>query len=152
MVKNGVLIWMMILAASALVAACASPTKHQLKTGPAYELIIEDRPELQLFLLRLRSNESKPLCINSEGWPNSRGEIWSGSAPPLIRLRSKDRLVSAVTKLDEYCPGGCQTVIPPHGVLLGDVKYETFGDPKVIRSLPERRLEVDIELVRCKRS
>jgi len=120
----------------ASLAGCAG----QLRTGeqmPSYELSISDDPSSREFRLQLMSKSMRAFCIDAEGWPNSVGRVWAGSEPPLIRLRWRGGVLDATERVDEYCPGGCQVEISALATIAGQVKYEEFGDPDYVASLPD---------------
>lgn len=149
MVKINVVIMFGIVACS-FVAACVHHIDRTFSRPPDYDLVVTDEPSLRHFQLHLKSKVDFPFCIESESWPNSLGQPEAGSQR--IKLHWKGGEASAKSGFEEYCPGGCETVIPAGGTLIGQVGYDAFGDPEWVLSLTDRRLEVKLTPFRCRES
>ena len=135
------------LAICCVVSACASQWSQRSENAFTYDLVVTDEPAFRRFRLRLTSTAVVPFCVGLDSWPNVLGQVPVDSHR--ITLRWRNGNATAKAGFEGYCPGDCEMVIPVKATLDGEVKYEAFGDPEWVFSLPDRELEVTLTPFRC---
>ncbi|WP_413975380.1 hypothetical protein [Stenotrophomonas acidaminiphila] len=132
----------------AALAACASTISRP--TGDRYALRITDNVADGRFDVALTSNDSRPLCVSIESWPNSSGYFTVEKEDTYVK--SGADVLSANSKLmSAYCPGGCgEHRIEPQGELHGFIAYEAFGDAGRLAKDVNKELEFPVSPYYCR--
>lgn len=143
------LVAVLLLVLSPLQYGCAAGRRGVPREAFDYTLEIRDVPEERLFALTLRSHAPRGFCISAESWPSRHGLVPHGSTR--VKLLYAGGVLYGHGGIEEYCPGGCRVVVPAHGVLHAEIKYEVFGEERRILALEERKLVVDLTPFRCPR-
>lgn len=129
------------------VAACGANPALVKVPPDAYSIGAVDEPENMRFRVTLESRYGDPFCIEAEAWPSATGRIGFGGHRALLVWR--DGQVPAREGMQDFCPGGCQIVVPAKGILESTIGYEEFGEPSVISALPDKQLVLNIQPFRC---
>lgn len=137
---------------SAIVLLLATVACAQSITRPTpdrYELHIADNPHEHRFDIVLKSNDSRPLCVAVENWPNRVGLLHMGR--DLATLQTAAGALPAHDDNFGYCHGGCgEHRIEPHEELHGFIAYEAFGDPVQLAADTSKQLQFSVTLAYCR--
>jgi hypothetical protein len=109
-----------------------------------YELKVRDEPERLRFLIILVSKDTRDICIDRSGWPDSNGKTQTGSDVYSLRTERGTVFPHAPT-IEIDCWGtDCMERVRPGESLEGVIAYSEFDEPAGIRSLRKRELHVNI--------
>lgn len=137
-----------ILGLLAALTACAPNITRP--TVERYALHIVDNADEVRFDVVLTSNDTRPLCVAIENWPNPSGHFTVEKEDAFVKIGAdvlpiKSKLVSA------YCPGGCgEYRIEPRGELRGFIAYEAFGDASRLAENEEKELNFPVSPYYCR--
>jgi hypothetical protein len=131
------------------LAACDPANVVNDGSPPKFRLVSQSNDLQARFDLRLISEDTRPLCLTVEQWPNGRGQIESGGARAMVRM--KDKEMPAKDSNFGYCPNGCGEfrVTPGHD-LIGFVGYTEFADEAFISSVTDKTLIFNVMPYVCR--
>lgn len=115
----------------ALVASSCvhSPVVSGSTEIPSFSLEAFDDPKNERFVLELRSNEDRVICVTLEGWPTKKGTVFSADQRLVLVLPDKSTYGGVTPKIQFSCPGGCGYYeVEPKGLLSGYVRYDQIVD------------------------
>jgi len=137
-----------LLIMSWALAACTF--NSSVADPPKYAFVVEDNPTLQRFDVKLVSNDSRKLCLTSEDWPSSYGDVSDGD----IRLMLTYEGGSVKGKMFSfgYAPHGFSSyVIEKRSPLIGIISYASFDSSVQITQLPNKSLQLMLDVGVCTR-
>ena len=128
---------------------CFCRTSFASDAGLSYHFTVTDRPDLNRFILTVKSTDPRPMCLYTDKWPNRLGQLHFGST--WVSLTARGVTLRAHDSNFGVCRGdaSCYIYLPPGGTLTAFIGYEQFGDPAEIAALAERELKFPIALFRC---
>jgi hypothetical protein len=141
----------LVVLGAVLLAGCSTPPAANAPSPnqPArYRLTVSDRPDLNRFVLTLKSLDERPLCLNVNQWPNYFGQVHFGSI--WVKLVSNQGTYPARDENFGSCIGpSCVIHIAPGSALTAFIGYKEFGTPAKIAGLSRRRLHLIVSPSVC---
>jgi hypothetical protein len=131
------------------LVGCSPASAKKDSAPPMFRMSVTPNDALARFDLVLESEDTRPLCLTAEDWPNSFGRLggWAGQAKVAVH---DTELPSKWTNFG-YCPINCTAwTVTREQPLHGFIAYDQFVSSEPLATVVDKRLSFKVRPYICR--